>query len=129
MATVSFKNGVNSVDVASINGVHAHQPSGTRKVNSVNAVEWPRLSVNQSMIEFDYAGSPLGDNFISLLTNHPWTLYVDPAFLASASSGSGDDNIQIYCQGPNYGTEIYGEAIFYLDGMEYGNIQLVQWGF
>ena len=128
MATASFKNGVNSVDVHSINGVHAHQPNGTRKVNSVNTVEWPKLSVSPALIDFDYAGDPLGTNTITLITNYPWTLSIGPDFIASAYSGGGNDYVTITCNAPNLGTDIYDAVVFFLDGVEYGRVDLVQWG-
>ena len=128
MATASFKNGVNSVDVNSINGVHAHQPNGTRKVAEVNGVQWPYLNKDLNTIEFDYAGDPLGTNSITLTTNYPWTLSVGPEFIASAYSGGGNGYITITCYEPNFGLEIYGDVIFYLDGVEYGRVGLIQWG-
>ena len=129
MATASFKNGINSVDVASINGVHAHQPTGTIKVSSNNTVNWPKISFTPAQIEFDYAGGLISStDLISLISNYPWVLFIGSDFNASAYSGSGDLNILIQCNAPNFGTEIYSEAIFYLDGVEYGRVYLIQWG-
>ena len=66
----------------------------------------PYLSLDSSILYFDFEGYPCGNYYVTVTSNTSWYVSVDTSEIYSAScyptSGSGNDTVYFYCGEINY---------------------------